>query len=142
MEKLDVKRAAWASVMVYLIGIAAYLGSYYLQWLPDPDVQANWVLSMALIPAAIFGAHFYYRNGSQTNGWILGLTMFIGAMVLDALITVPLFIIPGGGNHLTFFTDPGFWLIAAEYVTVVVVFRQIAKAKKYLKAKLGAELTP
>ena len=142
MEKLNIKRAAWASVIVYLIGITAYVGSYYLRVLPDPDVQANWVLSIALIPAAILGAHFYYRNGRQTNGWILGLTMFLGAMVLDALITVPLFIIPGGGNHLTFFTDPGFWLIAVEYVTVVLAYRQIAKAKKVLNAKLGGELNP
>jgi hypothetical protein len=130
MKKLNVERAAWASFMVYMMGIAAFLGSYYLPVLPDPDVQANWVLSLALIPAAILGAHFYYRDGSQTNGWILGLVMFIGAMVLDAIITVPLFIIPIGGNHLTFFTDPGFWMIAVEYVLIVAIFSLLRKTKE------------
>ena len=129
-KKLEVKRAAWASLMVYLIGISAFIGSHYLPLLPDPEVQANWVLSIALIPAAVLGAHFYYRNRSQTNGWILGLAMFIGAMVLDAIITVPLFIMPGGGNHRTFFTDPGFWLIAVEYVTVVAMYSILRKTNK------------
>ncbi len=127
MKKLQVTRAAWASMMVYLMGILAFLGSYSLSVLPDPDVQANWTLCLALIPAALIGAHFYYRKGAQTNGLVLGLSMFLGAMVLDAIITVPLFIIPNGGNHITFFTDPGFWMIAVEYVMIVVVYGLITK---------------
>ena len=122
MKNLIVKRAIWASAIVYLMGIIAFLGSYYLPVWPDPDVQANWVLALAIIPAVIFGAHFYYYQGSQTNGWLLGLFMFAGAIVLDALITVPLFIIPNGGNHATFFMDPGFWLIGLEYVLVVAIY--------------------
>ena len=50
--------------------------------------------------------------------------MFLGAMILDAIITVPLFIIPNGGSHLSFFGDPGFWLIGLEYVSVVAVYWQ------------------
>ena len=142
MKNLNLKRAAWASIVVYLIGISAFIGSYYVPVLPDPDVQANRVLSLALIPAALLGAHIYYRKGYQTNGWVLGVTMFLGAMVLDAVITVPLFIIPYGGDHTTFFTDPGFWLIAVEYVTVVAAYCQVGTAMKSIKVKLGGEITP
>jgi hypothetical protein len=45
--------------------------------------------------------------------------MFAVAIMLDATITVPVLIMPYGGNHISFFTDPGFWLTAVEYVSVV-----------------------
>ncbi len=134
MKKLNVKRAAISSVMVYLVGIAAFVGSYYFPVLEDPHVQANWVLSLALIPAALLGAYCYYRSGEQTNGWLLGAAMFLVAMALDAIITVPLFIIPNGGSHLSFFTDPGFWLIAVEYLSVVAAYRQIGNAVNIVRA--------
>lgn len=133
MKNLNVRRAIWAAVLVYLIGISVFVGSYYWPILPDPDLQANWALSLALIPAAIFGAFVYYRNGDRTNGWVLGIAMFLVAMVLDATITVPLFIIPNGGDHITFFTDPGFWLIAVEYVTVVAAYQKIRTTIMFLK---------
>lgn len=54
--------------------------------------------------------------------------MFLVAMVLDALITVPFLIMPYGGTYLSFFSDPGFWLIAVEYISVVAAYWQIEKA--------------
>ena len=33
-------------------------------------------------------------------------------IILDVLFTLPVFIMPYGGNDISFFTDPGFWLIA------------------------------
>ena len=56
--------------------------------------------------------------------------MFSSAIVLDALITVPVFIIPHGGNHLSFFGDPGFWLIGFEYVTVVAAYWKFKVTKE------------
>ena len=94
----------------------------------NPEAQANLVLGIAIIPAAMLGARFYYRRKYETNGFILGAFMFLVAMVLDAMITVPLFIIPNGGNHIDFFTDPGFWVIGLEYILSVVVYWQIHKA--------------
>ena len=54
--------------------------------------------------------------------------MFLVAMVLDALITVPFLIMPYGGTYFSFFSDPGFWLIAVEYISVVAAYWQIEKA--------------
>ncbi len=122
MKNLQVKSVLLASIIVYIIGVTAFVTSYYVPILSDPDFQANLVLSIAVVPAAMLGAWYYYRKGNQTNGLLLGTCMFLVAMVLDALITVPLFIIPVGGDHLSFFTDPGFWVIALIYILSVTVY--------------------
>ncbi len=127
MTHLHFKHAAISSIVVYLIGIMAYIGSFFVPIMEDPDYQANLVLMLAIIPAAILGARLYYRKGHDTHGILLGVVMFLGAMILDAVITVPVFIIPHGGNHLTFFADPGFWLIAVEYVAIVAAYRALEK---------------
>lgn len=133
MTSLKFKHAALSSATVYVIGILAFVGSYFVPILDDPDYQANLVLMVAIIPAAYLGAHLYYRKGHGTNGFLVGGVMFLGAMVLDALITVPLFIIPNGGNHLAFFGDPGFWLIGVEYVAVVVAYWQFRVVNRQVK---------
>ena len=38
------------------------------------------------------------------------------AVLLDIVITVPLLIMPNGGNYYDFFIDLGFWLIAVEII--------------------------
>lgn len=128
MKKINVKNALLSGAITWTLAVTAFTASYFIPFLSDPDLQANLVLSIALIPSASIGAHLYYRKGYHTNGFILGATMFLMAMILDALITVPVFIIPFGGNHFTFFTDPGFWMIAVEYVGVVVLYWQVVLA--------------
>ncbi len=132
MKQINIKYAIVSSLAVYLIGIVAFVGSYYVPIMTDADLQANIFLMVAMIPAASFGAFLYYRKNLITHGLLLGLVMFLGAMILDALITVPLFIIPNGGDHYAFFVDPGFWLIGIEYVAVVTVYWSI-KGDKILK---------
>ena len=122
MKNLNFKHALISSLVVYILGITAYMGSYFVPVMEDQALQANLVLMFAIVPAALLGSILYYRRGYLTSGLPLGLVMFLGAMVLDAIITVPLLIMPYGGTHLTFFSDPGFWLIALEYIMVVMVY--------------------
>ncbi len=122
MKKFNLKRALFSSLIVYVIGITAFLASFFVDFMSNPELQANVVLSIAIVPAAILGARFYYRNLSEANGFSLGIIMFLGAMILDAIITVPLFIIPAGGNHISFFSDPGFWMIAVIYIMTVGIY--------------------
>ncbi|MEQ8927393.1 MAG: DUF5367 family protein [Fulvivirga sp.] len=133
MKRLSLKQVAISSVVVYIIGITAFVGSYFVEILDNADQQANYVLMMVIIPAALIGAHLYYRRGYKTNGFELGILMFMGAMILDALITVPVFIIPNGGDYLAFFGDPGFWLIAVEYISVVAAYWQVERMMGRLK---------
>ena len=127
MKKLNLKHALLSSLIVYVIGITAYVGSYFIPLMEDASLQANLVLMIAIVPAVLLGAYFYYRKTPNTNGLVLRIVMFGGAMVLDALITVPFFIMPYGGTHLSFFGDPGFWLIAIEYVALVILYAGIRK---------------
>lgn len=130
MKNLNVKSLLIASIIAYLLGVSAFLSSFFVPILSDPKVQANLVLALAIIPASILGAHIYYRRGHQTYGLYLGASMFLVTMLLDALITVPLFVIPAGGNHLSFFTDPGFWLIGIEYILAVAAYRRVTNTSQ------------
>ena len=121
MKNLNLKHAIISALVVYILGILAFVGSYFTPIMDNPDLQANIVLMAAIIPAAYLGAWLYYRKGNTTHGFVLGSVLFSSAIVLDAIITVPVFIIPNGGSHLTFFGDPGFWLIGLEYVIVVAI---------------------
>uniref|UniRef100_UPI003561D8EE DUF5367 family protein n=1 Tax=Mariniphaga sediminis TaxID=1628158 RepID=UPI003561D8EE len=105
MKNLNLKHVIISSLVVYVLGIMAFVGSYFVPIMEDTDLQANIVLMAAIIPAAYLGAHLYYRRGNTTHGFVLGSVMFLSAIVLDAIITVPVFIIPNGGNHLAFFGD-------------------------------------
>ncbi|MEQ8576397.1 MAG: DUF5367 family protein [Fulvivirga sp.] len=120
MKNLNIKRAIVSSIIVYVLLIPVFIGSFYVPIMNDPDLQANLALMMAMLPAAYFAAHIYYREGLKTNGLVLGGFMFLMAIILDAVITVPVFIIPLGGDHLSFFSDISFWLVGLEYIAVIV----------------------
>lgn len=137
MKNVNLKHAALSAAIIWTLGVTSFVASYYFPVMSNLDEQANWVLSIALIPVAAFGAYLYYRKGHKTNGFALGAFMFLIAMVLDALITVPFLIMPYGGNHITFFTDQGFWLIAAEYVGVVVMYWQVGRMMSRVGSVVG-----
>jgi hypothetical protein len=140
MKEINIKSTIISASIVWTLAVIAFVASYFVPAMSDPDVQANWVLSIALIPSTLIGAHIYYRKGHKTNGFILGISMFLVAMILDAIITVPFLIMPYGGNYITFFTDPGFWLIGVEYVSVVAGYWQLEKAVKWTRMAKSSDL--
>ena len=135
MKKLLMKRAVLSAIMAWTLGVVAFVASYFVPVMSDPDEQANRVLFVMIIPAAAFGAWFYYQKVPQTNGFMLGTFMFLITIILDASITVPLFIIPAGGDHFTFFGDPSFWWIGIEYISVVAVYHHLLRFFQRPKAR-------
>ena len=129
---MNIKRAMLSAAIVWTLGVMFYVGSFLIVLMEDPELQANLVLMVAVVPIGVFGAYFYYRKGDKTNGFKLGIFMFIIAIALDALITVPFFIIPEGGSHITFFTDPGFWLIAVEYILAVGLYWRLRVSRQLI----------
>ncbi|EAR14844.1 hypothetical protein [Robiginitalea biformata] len=130
MKKMKFLRATISALIVWAIGVTAYVCSYMIPLMENPDTQANWVLTLALIPATALGASYFYMGGFRINGLILGAFMFGVTILLDACITVPVLIVPAGGDHLSFFSDPVFWLIGLEYVGLIVLYAQtIVKMK-------------
>ncbi|GJM34544.1 MAG: hypothetical protein DHS20C18_35450 [Saprospiraceae bacterium] len=121
MQTINFKRASIASLIIWILGVTAFVGSYYIPLMDNADEQANWFLTVALIPAILIGVYVYYRRSNRTNWLLLGGFMFFNTILLDTMITVPLFIIPAGGNHLSFFGDPGFWMLGIEYMLIVAL---------------------
>jgi hypothetical protein len=115
-------RAIGIGIIIWLIGVSMYTVSFYIPILEDPELQANILLSLGILPVVWFGAKLYYRKRSTIKGYWLGLIFFLTAGVLDALITVPYLIVPTGGTYYDFFTAIGFWLIGMEFILTTIAY--------------------
>ena len=115
-------KAIGIAMIIWIIGVSIYTVSFYIPILEDPELQANILLSLGILPIIWFGAKLYYRTKSTTKGYWLGLVFFLTAAVLDALITVPYLIVPNGGTYYDFFTASGFWLIGIEFIITTSVY--------------------
>lgn len=79
-----------------------------------------WIIHfILLIPFAILCAWLYYKSKDRLNGFALGLIFLIIGIILDMIITVPMFIMPQGGNYATYFTN--IYMIVGFIELVVVV---------------------
>jgi len=72
-----------------------------------------------MVPMALFCAWLYYKSKDKVNGFLLGLFMVAVGIILDMIITVPLFIIPAGGSYVSYFSE--FYLILGLIEGVVLV---------------------
>lgn len=107
-------RAILSAIMVWILGVTAFLLSYSFSILSNPDVQANITLTLGIIPSVCLGTFVYYKKGNLTPSNLA--FIFMGtATILDMLITVPMFIIPAGGSYAEFFSNPMFYIIMVEF---------------------------
>lgn len=109
------------AIIVWLLGVSFYLASFQLSILKNVEVQANIILALGIIPSVYLGTYLFYKKASPKPSY-LALTYIGIAATLDALITVPLFVIPAGGSHLEFFSNPVFYLIVVEIYVLVFYF--------------------
>jgi hypothetical protein len=119
---MKTKRAILSGIIIWIIAILFYSISYSINILESQENQANLVLFVIIMPLVWFGSSFYYKQDNKTHGLKVGQTMLLTAVTLDAVITVPLFVIPNGGTHYSFFTSAGFWIIAAEFLIVASLY--------------------
>lgn len=126
-------RAIVIGFIIWIIGVSVYNLSFTFSIIEDAQQQANMLLFIAVIPLVWFGTKQYYKQGDTTHGYWVGQTFFLTATALDALITVPVFIIPNGGSYYQFFTDLGFWLIGFEFLAIAMLYWYIQfKIKKLI----------
>lgn len=109
------------AILIWVLGLCAYLLSFYIPVLENQDLQANIVLASALIPSACLGTYVFYKK-SYLKPVALALVFIMVITILDACITVPVFIIPNGGSYPQFFGDPKFYAIALELYLIVLYF--------------------
>ncbi len=72
-----------------------------------------------LIPIVFFCAWLYYESGDRANGLILGLLFLAVGIILDLIVTVPLFIMLQGSSYATYFSN--LYMIAGFIESVVLV---------------------
>ncbi len=80
-----------------------------------------------LIPIVFFCAGLYYRTKDKTRGFFVGLYFLVIGIILDMIITVPLFIMPQGGNYMSYFSE--IYLLAGfvESVALVAIYDVIRR---------------
>jgi len=105
---------------VWLFVSIAFAILGYVPSIKDSLDHQTLIVGVLVIPFATLGAAFYYKSGSKGSGVIIGLTMAVTALLLDALITVPFIEIPNGGSYQRFFSYPLLWLLVA--VNMVTVY--------------------
>ncbi len=114
--------------LVWLLGVSFFLESFYVPLLKNSELQANLVLAVAIIPNACLGTYLFYRKEELSSLLLAFIYVFV-AVVLDAFITVPLFILPEGGTYQSFFGALSFSLIALEYFVIVFVYGRFLTSK-------------
>ncbi|WP_431134690.1 DUF5367 family protein [Psychroserpens mesophilus] len=127
---MKTQRAILLGICIWTIAILFYSISYAIPILENLDTQANIVLFVVVIPLVWFGCYLYYKKDNKTHGLKVGQILLIIAAVLDALITVPLFVIPNGGNYYSFFTSLGYWIIAFEFLLVASLYWYVCVQSK------------
>ena len=117
-------RAILVGALVWFFIFVAFAGINFIAVLKNSLDQKSLIIGFLIVPFTVFGAWIYYKNGNRENGYIVGLIMVLTALILDALITVPLSEIPNGRGYQSFFSYPLLWLLAAvNFATVVFYWR-------------------
>ncbi|GAB5527692.1 MAG: hypothetical protein Roseis2KO_55640 [Roseivirga sp.] len=120
---MNIKRAVAAGNLVWLGIFSLFAVFNYIPGIQDSVLIQGLLIGIAIIPFAAWGTSFYYKKGAGGNGFKLALIMMAVAMVLDAIITVPLIEIPlHGRNHYEFFTYPLLYILVAENLLVIWLY--------------------
>lgn len=113
---------------VWVLGVSVYLLSFSFPLLDNVELQSNIALFIGIVPSACLGTYLFYKKGRMRPS-VLALTFVLIATLFDIFVTVPLFIIPAGGSYATFFGDPMFYIIVAEFFFTVVYFSKYTLQK-------------
>ena len=123
-------KAISIGIIIWIIGVSVFTLSSYISILENAEQQANMLLFISVIPLVWYGTKQYYKKNTNTHGYWVGQTFFLTATALDAIITVPVFVIPNGGSYHQFFTDLVFWLIGFEFIIIAVLYWYIKTGTK------------
>ncbi|WP_420574104.1 hypothetical protein [Kordia sp.] len=109
------------ATLVWVLGVSFYLLSFYISIFENIELQSNILLVLGIIPSACLGTYLFYTK-YHMKPIALALTFVVVATLLDAFITVPIFILPNGGSYSEFFGDPMFYIILVEFYFIVLYF--------------------
>ena len=113
---MNIKRAVGYSILLWAIIFAVISILMFLPWLKDSRSGVQMAWWFLAIPITLFWAKFYFKADPPTakKGFYLGLIGLIVSTILDAVITVPLFI----KSYSLYFGD---LMLYAGYVELLVL---------------------
>lgn len=76
-----------------------------------------------MIPVGILCAWIYYNNKDKLNGFVLGIVIVLTGIILDMIITIPLFI----HSYATYFGSYYLWIGYTEFVVIVGIYNLVKK---------------
>lgn len=122
---MKVSRAILSGIIIWVLIFVSFTVMSFIPVIKDSELQQNLILYIILLPIVIIGAKFYYKKGSKANGLLLGLLISITGLLLDAIITIPVVIIPHGGDYMSFYLDPLLWGIIAEFILITYFYWKV-----------------
>ncbi len=123
---MNISRAIFSGAMMWLFIFCTFIILSFI-----PPIQASLLLQylavgLSILPFASLGAAWYFKQEKDSNGLPVALVMAGTAIILDALITVPLIEIPyNERGYVEFFTAPLFWVLVAEMIGTVYFYWKI-----------------
>ncbi len=119
---MKVVRTIASGAMIWVFIFCTFTIMSFIPVVQKSEVQQNLILYVVLIPIVIFWAKFYYKKGDKTNGLLLGGIMALVGLVLDFFITVPVVIVPQGGNYMSFYANPLLWITTIEFILITYFY--------------------
>jgi len=119
---MKITRVIVSAIITWALIFAVFTIMSFIPTVKDSELQQNMLLWIFLIPITLLGLRFYYKKGASTNGLLIGLFIVVISLILDALITVPLVIIPKGGNYFDFYTSPFLLITIIEIVIISFLY--------------------
>ncbi|MFD1602420.1 DUF5367 family protein [Flavobacterium artemisiae] len=80
------------------------------------------IICLFIIFYSSIGASFYYKKSISISGFQVGVIMSLTAILLDALVFVPLVEIPKGNTYQDFFSNPLLWILAILNIVTVYFY--------------------
>lgn len=108
----------WTSILMFAFGIAS----------AEPLTVIPLIIHLVLliVISALLGKA-YYKDGDNVNGFALGILWIIVVVVLDLIISVPLFFLPNGENYVTYFSSLWLWIELALIILVTGLTKEIIR---------------
>lgn len=119
---MNFARAILSGAITWVFIFCSFAIMSFIPVIKDSDLLQQIVICLLLIPFVIIGAKYYYKKGDKIHGLKIGSLMVATGLLLDALFTVPLVIIPQDGTYADFYSRPFIWIIVVEFVTIVYLY--------------------
>jgi hypothetical protein len=124
---MKIRRALWVGILLWILIFVEWSILIFLPVIKD-SLTSQWAIHYVMIVVwALLGAHLYYKSKDKTSGFAVGAIFLLVGVILDMIITMPLFIIPQGRTYLDFFLDWQMWIGYIELIAVVGFYKIFKK---------------